>query len=245
MRSRQSRRRVAATGLECVRALAPDMLLLSRDRPARRPARVGVDGRHPRPGGERVTRHPGALLRRPGRRTSVSYLTRWRMDLAARRLRETTDSIDAVARDVAYTSEYACSRASPACEANHRGATDVWRNWARRLAASSAVLEWSCRHSREDGSPGQLTLLAITTRLMSSAPGVPSGGASVVGAPFASSTGADRRIGRGDRLGGAATYATSHDATVAGQCGEVDVPCLTLVLLLRRTHRPGDGGEPA
>jgi hypothetical protein len=65
----------------------------------------------------------------------------------------------------------------------------------------------------------------------------------VVGAPFASSTGADRRTGRGDRPGGPATYATSHDATVAGESREVDVPCL--VLLLRCTHRPGDGGEPA
>jgi AraC-like DNA-binding protein len=33
------------------------------------------------------------------------------MDLAARRLRDTTDPIDAIARSVGYTSEFAFSRA--------------------------------------------------------------------------------------------------------------------------------------
>jgi AraC-like DNA-binding protein len=41
----------------------------------------------------------------------LAYLTRWRLELAARRLRETTDPIDAVARSVGYSSEYAFSRA--------------------------------------------------------------------------------------------------------------------------------------
>lgn len=40
-----------------------------------------------------------------------AYLTRWRMDLAARRLRDTSDSLEAVARSVGYTSVYAFSRA--------------------------------------------------------------------------------------------------------------------------------------
>ena len=40
-----------------------------------------------------------------------AYLTRWRMDLAARRLRDTDDSLEAVARSVGYTSVYAFSRA--------------------------------------------------------------------------------------------------------------------------------------
>ena len=40
-----------------------------------------------------------------------AYLTRWRMDLAARRLRDSTDSVEAIARDVGYTSEYAFNRA--------------------------------------------------------------------------------------------------------------------------------------
>jgi len=40
-----------------------------------------------------------------------AYLTRWRMDLAARRLRDTDDPVSVVARSVGYTSEYAFSRA--------------------------------------------------------------------------------------------------------------------------------------
>ena len=40
-----------------------------------------------------------------------AYLTRWRMDLAARRLRDTDDPVSVVARAVGYTSEYAFSRA--------------------------------------------------------------------------------------------------------------------------------------
>jgi AraC-like DNA-binding protein len=40
-----------------------------------------------------------------------AYLTRWRMDLAARRLRDTSDSLDAIAASVGYSSGYAFSRA--------------------------------------------------------------------------------------------------------------------------------------
>jgi hypothetical protein len=40
-----------------------------------------------------------------------AYLTRWRMDLAARRLRDTDDSLEAIAQSVGYTSVYAFSRA--------------------------------------------------------------------------------------------------------------------------------------
>ncbi|WP_028064038.1 AraC family transcriptional regulator [Solirubrobacter soli] len=43
--------------------------------------------------------------------TPAAYLTRWRMDLAARRLRDTDDPLAAVARSVGYTSVYAFSRA--------------------------------------------------------------------------------------------------------------------------------------
>ncbi|MGW4028855.1 cupin domain-containing protein [Streptomyces sp. NPDC004838] len=39
------------------------------------------------------------------------YLTQWRMDLAARRLRDTDDSIEAISRAVGYTSVYAFNRA--------------------------------------------------------------------------------------------------------------------------------------
>ncbi|MFJ8602992.1 AraC family transcriptional regulator [Streptomyces shenzhenensis] len=40
-----------------------------------------------------------------------SYLTRWRMDLAARRLRDTNDSLDTIAASVGYSSAYAFGRA--------------------------------------------------------------------------------------------------------------------------------------
>jgi AraC-like DNA-binding protein len=43
--------------------------------------------------------------------TPGGYLTRWRMDLAAIRLRDTDDTLDAIARSVGYTSVYAFSRA--------------------------------------------------------------------------------------------------------------------------------------
>ena len=43
--------------------------------------------------------------------TPGAYLARWRMDLAALRLRDTDDALDAIARSVGYTSVYAFSRA--------------------------------------------------------------------------------------------------------------------------------------
>jgi AraC-like DNA-binding protein len=47
----------------------------------------------------------------------LSYVSRWRMHLAAQRLKYTSDSVEAVARAVGYTSEYAFNRAF----ARHRG----------------------------------------------------------------------------------------------------------------------------
>ena len=41
----------------------------------------------------------------------LAYLTRWRMDLAAGRLRETTEPVNVIAHGVGYTSEFAFSRA--------------------------------------------------------------------------------------------------------------------------------------
>jgi AraC-like DNA-binding protein len=41
----------------------------------------------------------------------LSYLTRWRMDLAAGQLRDTNDAVSAIAHRVGYTSEFAFSRA--------------------------------------------------------------------------------------------------------------------------------------
>ena len=43
--------------------------------------------------------------------TPAAYLTRWRMDLAAQRLRDTNDTAGAIARSLGYTSEYAFNRA--------------------------------------------------------------------------------------------------------------------------------------
>ena len=43
--------------------------------------------------------------------TPLSYLTRWRMELAARHLRHTDDAVSAIARQVGYASEFAFSRA--------------------------------------------------------------------------------------------------------------------------------------
>lgn len=41
----------------------------------------------------------------------LAYLTRWRMDLAARQLRETGNAVSSIAHAVGYTSEFAFSRA--------------------------------------------------------------------------------------------------------------------------------------
>lgn len=43
--------------------------------------------------------------------TPAAYLTHWRMDLAAQRLRDTDDTVGAIARSLGYTSEYAFNRA--------------------------------------------------------------------------------------------------------------------------------------
>jgi AraC-like DNA-binding protein len=43
--------------------------------------------------------------------TPAAYLTRWRMDLAAQRLRGTDETVGAIARSLGYTSEYAFNRA--------------------------------------------------------------------------------------------------------------------------------------
>src|SRR5438105_462348 len=47
----------------------------------------------------------------------LTYLTRWRMHLASQRLKYSTDTVEAIAREVGYTSEYAFNRAF----ARHRG----------------------------------------------------------------------------------------------------------------------------
>jgi AraC-like DNA-binding protein len=47
----------------------------------------------------------------------LAYLTRWRMDLAARRLRDTVEPVEHIARSVGYRSEFAFNRAF----VRHRG----------------------------------------------------------------------------------------------------------------------------
>ena len=47
----------------------------------------------------------------------LTYLTRWRMHLASQRLKYSTETVEAIAREVGYTSEYAFNRAF----ARHRG----------------------------------------------------------------------------------------------------------------------------
>jgi AraC-like DNA-binding protein len=43
--------------------------------------------------------------------TPLAYLTRWRMELAARRLRTSSDPVEGIASDLGYTSPYAFNRA--------------------------------------------------------------------------------------------------------------------------------------
>jgi AraC-like DNA-binding protein len=67
--------------------------------------------------------------------TPPEYLTRWRMDLAAQRLRDTEDTIAAIAAAVGYRSEYSFSRAFT----RHRGiAPGRYRRQARARAAVAA-----------------------------------------------------------------------------------------------------------
>jgi AraC-like DNA-binding protein len=47
----------------------------------------------------------------------LTYLARWRMHLAAQRLKYSTDTVETIAREVGYTSEYAFNRAF----VRHRG----------------------------------------------------------------------------------------------------------------------------
>ena len=54
-----------------------------------------------------LTRRFSTLVGEP----PLSYLTRWRMELAARQLRQTDKAVSAIARHVGYTSEFAFSRA--------------------------------------------------------------------------------------------------------------------------------------
>jgi AraC-like DNA-binding protein len=63
----------------------------------------------------------------------LSYLTRWRMDLAAGHLRDTNDAVSAIAHRVGYTSEFAFSRAFARARGRPPGR---YRAEARASAAS-------------------------------------------------------------------------------------------------------------
>lgn len=76
--------------------------------------------------------------------TPGAYLTRWRMDLAALRLRDTDDPLDEVARSVGYTSVYAFSRAFGRARSQPPG---------RYRVASRARLREDGSRSRGDGHP--------------------------------------------------------------------------------------------
>jgi len=66
--------------------------------------------------------------------TPPEYLTRWRMDLAAQRLRDTDDTVAAIAAAVGYRSEYSFSRAFT----RHRGlAPGRYRRDARARALAA------------------------------------------------------------------------------------------------------------
>jgi len=67
--------------------------------------------------------------------TPPEYLTHWRMDLAAQRLRDTDDTVAAIAAAVGYRSEYSFSRAFT----RHRGlAPGRYRRHARARALAAA-----------------------------------------------------------------------------------------------------------
>ena len=68
--------------------------------------------------------------------TPPEYLTRWRMDLAAQRLRDTDDTVGTIAAAVGYRSEYSFSRAFT----RHRGiAPGRYRRHARARALATAA----------------------------------------------------------------------------------------------------------
>lgn len=79
-----------------------------------------------------LARRFGELVGQP----PLAYVTRWRLDLAARRLKDTDEPIDAIARAVGYSSEYAFNRAFR----RHRGVPPgrFRRAYANRPIAGSA-----------------------------------------------------------------------------------------------------------
>jgi AraC-like DNA-binding protein len=79
-------------------------------RRAIRAAGRAVDGRVARARGPRLPRDARRFAEVVGE-PPLTYLTRWRMHLAAQRLKYSAETVGAIAREVGYTSEYAFSRA--------------------------------------------------------------------------------------------------------------------------------------
>jgi AraC-like DNA-binding protein len=84
-------------------------------------------------------RFPAVVGKTPG-----AYLTDWRMDLAARRLRDTDDTLESIAHSVGYTSVYAFSRAFSRARSQPPGRYRV----AARAGSGSTAPE-------DESSPGQ------------------------------------------------------------------------------------------
>jgi AraC-like DNA-binding protein len=64
-----------------------------------------------------LTRRFSALVGEP----PLAYLKRWRMELAARSLRESNDAVGTIAHRVGYESEFAFSRAFSRCRGRPPG----------------------------------------------------------------------------------------------------------------------------
>jgi AraC-like DNA-binding protein len=82
--------------------------------------------------------------------TPPEYLTRWRMGLAAQRLRDTDDTVAAIAAAVGYRSEYSFSRAFT----RHRGlAPGRYRRHARAGGSLPRLTDAQRADSREPALP--------------------------------------------------------------------------------------------
>ena len=92
-------------------------------------------------------RFPSVVGQTPG-----AYLTRWRMDLAALRLRDTDDALDTIARSVGYTSVYAFSRAFSRARSQPPG----------RYRITSRIQPRDGSRSDNDGPPTMNTMAGVS-----------------------------------------------------------------------------------
>lgn len=91
-------------------------------------------------------RFPAVVGQTPG-----AYLTRWRMDLAALRLRDTDDALDTIAHSVGYTSVYAFSRAFSRVRSQPPG--------RYRITSRTQGHDGPC--SRDDGRPAMVSMAGV------------------------------------------------------------------------------------